>query len=45
MYWYQNEQLSFLKEDENGYIWILVEQWQRERQSGELMSGSPRGFR
>lgn len=43
MYWYQNEQLSFLKEDENGcYLDSAEEVAALERQSGEPMSGSPR---
>ena len=43
MYWYQNEQLSFLKEDENGcYLDSAEEVASLERQSGEPMSGSPR---
>ena len=44
MYWYQNEQLSFLKEDENG--WILQKKWQRWRGSRENRClAHPGGFR
>ena len=35
MYWYQNEQLSFLKEDENGCYLDSAEKWQRWRHSQE----------
>ena len=43
MYWYQNEQLSFLKEDENGcYLDSAEEVAALEAQSGEKMAGSPR---
>ena len=42
MYWYQNEQLSFLKEA----IWILRKKWQRWRGSRENRClAHPGGFR
>ena len=46
MYWYQNEQLSFLKEDENGcYLDSAEEVAALERQSGEPILAHPGGFR
>ena len=43
MYWYQNENLTFLREDENGcYLDSAEEVAALEAQSGEKMPGSPR---
>lgn len=43
MYWYQNEDLTFLREDENGcYLDSAEEVAALEAQSGEKMPGSPR---
>lgn len=43
MYWYQNEDLTFLREDENGcYLDSAEEVAALEAQSGEKMAGSPR---
>lgn len=43
MYWYQNENLTFLREDENGcYLDSTEEVAVLEAQSGEKMPGSPR---
>ena len=43
MYWYQNENLTFLREDENGcYLDSTEEVAALEAQAGEKMPGSPR---